>query len=113
MLGPIWEDFASVMVNYPTVVIARFDGTANQVPGLKLYAYPTLTLYKSGNNEEISYRTPVRTVEAFKNFLFEFAGIHPKTKEEIDSSYGDQLPLIDSESAKKKSWRKECSTTCT
>jgi len=106
MLGPIWEEFARAMENYPTVVIARFDGTANQVPGLKLHAYPTLTLYKSGTKEEISYRTPLRTVEAFKGFLFEFAGIHPKTKEEMDSLYGDQLPLVDGDATKKRAGEK-------
>jgi len=82
-LAPIWEDFAKAMIEYPTVVIAKMDGTVNEVPGLQLYAYPTLTIYKAGTNEAIQYKGKVRSVEAFKQFLLETV-VNLKTKSQIE-----------------------------
>jgi len=71
------------MADYPTVVVAKFDGTENEVPGLQLFAFPTLTIYKAGNNEEVQYRGQTRSVEAFKSFLIETVP-NLKTKAEIE-----------------------------
>lgn len=70
MLRPIWQGFAQRLNGVPSVTIAQFDGTANEVPGLRLEAFPTMTLYRAGSNEQRTYdiRSP-RTEEALLNFL--------------------------------------------
>jgi len=70
MLRPIWQKLGERLKDVPTVVIAQMDGTANEVPGLRLEAFPTMTLYRAGTNEQKTYdiRSP-RTEEALLNFL--------------------------------------------
>jgi len=70
MLRPTWKALGERLSGVPTVVIAQFDGTENDVPGLRLEAFPTMTLYRAGNNEQKGYeiRSP-RTEEALLNFL--------------------------------------------
>jgi thioredoxin-like negative regulator of GroEL len=70
MLKPTWKVLGERLKDVPSVVIAQFDGTANEVPGLRLEAFPTMTLYRAGDNEAKSYdiRSP-RTEEALLQFL--------------------------------------------
>uniref|UniRef100_A0A6B2L4W5 Thioredoxin domain-containing protein n=1 Tax=Arcella intermedia TaxID=1963864 RepID=A0A6B2L4W5_9EUKA len=69
MLQPTWSQLEQRLRSVPTITIAQFDGTANEVPGLHLHAFPTMTLYRAGNNEQRPYRGNQRTVEAFIEFL--------------------------------------------
>jgi len=52
-----------------SVTIAQFDGTANEVPGLHLHAYPTMTLYRAGDNSQRQFRGMSRTEDALLEFL--------------------------------------------
>jgi len=70
MLKSTWKTLAERLQGVPSVTIAQFDGTANEVPGLRLEAFPTMTVYRAGNNEQRQYdiRSP-RTEDALLNFL--------------------------------------------
>jgi len=70
MLKPTWKGLGERLKDVPSVVIATFDGTANEVPGLRLEAFPTMTLYRAGDNEAKNYdiRSP-RTEDALLQFL--------------------------------------------
>jgi len=68
-LEPIWKDFGERLKSIPTVVVAQFDGTKNEVPGLHLHAYPTIILHRAGDKHKIEYPGFVRTVDAFLEFL--------------------------------------------
>jgi len=68
-LEPIWKEFAERVKDVPSVVIAQFDGTQNEVPGLHLHAYPTLILHRAGDNHKVDYASSMRTVDAFLAFL--------------------------------------------
>jgi len=69
MLQPTWKILGERLKGVPTVTIAQFDGTANEVPGLHLHAYPTMALYRAGDNEKIDFKGFVRTEEALLQFL--------------------------------------------
>lgn len=40
----LFEELAESMMGYPDLVIAKFDGTANEYDGLNLKGYPQVTL---------------------------------------------------------------------
>jgi len=70
MLRPTWQALGDRLKDVPSIVIAQFDGTANEVPGLRLEAFPTMILYRAGNNEQRPYEIyHPRTEEALLNFL--------------------------------------------
>jgi len=68
-LEPIWKQFGERLKDVPSVVIAQFDGTQNEVPGLHLHAYPTLILHRAGDKHKLEYPGFVRTVDAFLEYL--------------------------------------------
>jgi len=74
-LAPVWEELAVRLRGASSVVVARFDGTANEVAGLHLHAYPTIALYRASDNEIRYYRDGHRTVDALMNFLKDNAAI--------------------------------------
>jgi len=70
MLQPTWKSLGERLKDVPSLTIAQFDGTANEVPGLRLEAFPTMILYRAGNNEQRPYEIyHPRTEEALLNFL--------------------------------------------
>jgi len=83
-LAPVWQQLGDRLKGAASVIVARFDGTANEVAGLHLHAYPTIALYRAVDNEIRYYREGQRTVEALTNFLKENAAIsfiNPETGE--------------------------------
>eukprot|EP01126_Amoeba_proteus_P011318 TRINITY_DN1454_c0_g1_i1.p1 TRINITY_DN1454_c0_g1~~TRINITY_DN1454_c0_g1_i1.p1 ORF type:complete len:322 (+),score=65.16 TRINITY_DN1454_c0_g1_i1:533-1498(+) len=74
-LQPIWQQLGEKLKGSPTMIITKFDGSENEVPGLHLHGFPTIALYRSGDNEVRYYRDGVRTVDALLNFLKDNAGI--------------------------------------
>jgi len=83
-LAPTWQAFGERLQGSASVLVAKFDGTANEVAGLVLQAYPTVALYRAVDNQIRYYRAGVRTVDAFLNFLKENAAIpfmNPETGE--------------------------------
>jgi len=85
-LEPIWKEFAVAVKDKPNVIIAIFDGTQNEVPGLALFAFTTTTLYLAGTNEAVQYRGAIRSVEAFTKFLED----HIKKPEEVKAVSEDK-----------------------
>ncbi|KAJ2959631.1 hypothetical protein NQZ79_g4932 [Umbelopsis isabellina] len=70
-LAPIWEELAQHYVDDKNIVIAKLDGTENDLPasaGLKIEGFPTLVLYKKGTNELINYNG-ARSLEELKEFI--------------------------------------------
>ena len=50
------------------VVIAKMDATANELEHTKISSFPTLKLYKSGDNKVVDY-SGERTLEALIKFI--------------------------------------------
>jgi protein disulfide-isomerase A1 len=68
-LAPVWDELGAEYKD-KNVVIAKCDGTANDLP-VRVQGFPTLLLFKPGQAEPITYEGNGRTLEAFKEFLSE------------------------------------------
>ena len=51
------------------LVIAKMDGTANEVSGLKIQGFPTLLLYPKGDNKKTPIDYGKKSREGVGNFL--------------------------------------------
>lgn len=92
-LAPIFDELGEKYKDSETVVIARFDATANELDPEhpKVDTYPTLRLYQKGDNE-VSYYTGQLSVDAFVKFIEsggeEITPIDVKETEDEDESEG-------------------------
>ena len=66
-LEPIWEELGEKYANHDNIVIAKIDATANEVPMAKVRGFPTLKMFKAGN-EVVDYSGD-RTLDGFVKFL--------------------------------------------
>lgn len=60
-------------------MIAKFDGTANELEHTKMQGFPTIRLYKKGTNEAVEYNGE-RTLEGLSKFI------------DTDGEYGKAAP---------------------
>jgi protein disulfide-isomerase A1 len=70
-LEPVWNDLGQQFANDDTLVIAKMDGTTNEVDGLNAQGFPTILFYPAGAN-----KTPGgqaynggRELKDFKDFI--------------------------------------------
>lgn len=54
-LAPIWDELAKDVESVEDLIIAKFDATANEVPGLEIRGYPTLKFYPKDNKDGLDY----------------------------------------------------------
>ena len=59
-------------------MIAKFDATANEFPGVEVRGYPTLKLYVAGEKKPIDFSGKERELENFKDFLKEKSPAYKK-----------------------------------
>lgn len=67
-LAPIYDTLAENFADSQTIVVAKIDATANELEHTKITSFPTIKLYKKGDNEIIDYNGE-RTLEGFTKFL--------------------------------------------
>ena len=53
------------------IVIAKVDATQHKIPGVQIKGYPTIKLFKKGEQPEIVDYKSSRSVDAFVAFLKE------------------------------------------
>lgn len=51
-----------------TIVVAKMDATANEMEHTKITSFPTIKMYKKGDNAIVDYNGE-RTLEGFTKFL--------------------------------------------
>ncbi|ODM96088.1 Protein disulfide-isomerase [Orchesella cincta] len=78
-LAPIFDKLGEKFKDHPTIVIAKMDATVNELEHTKINSFPTLKLYKKGDNKIVEYNGE-RTLEGLAKFL------------ETDGSYGQAAP---------------------
>ena len=56
-LAPIWEELAEKRAKEDgsDLVVAMIDATANELPHTRVRSFPTIKLYKKGDNEAAEY----------------------------------------------------------
>ncbi len=54
-MAPEWEKLGEKFEDNKEIVIAKLDGTANEVEGVEIQGFPTLILFKKETNEQVVY----------------------------------------------------------
>jgi protein disulfide-isomerase A1 len=78
-LAPIYDQLAEKFAEDKTIVVAKIDSTVNELEHTKINSFPTIKLYKKGDNKVIEY-SGERTLEGLSKFL------------ETDGEYGQAAP---------------------
>jgi len=80
-LAPIWDELGDKFKDNEKITIAKIDMTANELADVKVRGFPTLKLFKAGDNKVVDY-SGGRTLDDFVKFL---------TPEESEESVKDEL----------------------
>lgn len=67
-LVPIWDKLGEKFADSEDIVIAKMDSTANELEDIKIQGFPTIKLFKKGDNAVVDY-SGERTLEGFVKFL--------------------------------------------
>merc|ERR1712212_36367 len=67
-LVPVWEKLGEKFKDSEDIVIAKMDSTANELEDIKIQGFPTIKLYKKGDNKVVDYDGE-RTLEGLSTFL--------------------------------------------
>jgi len=103
-LSPIYDELGEKFKDNKDVVIAKMDSTANELEHTRIDSFPTIKLFKKGDNAVVDYNGE-RTLEGMTKFL-ESGGEFGKAAPEEE---GEEEPedLEDDEEEVKKSDKKE------
>lgn len=67
-LAPIYDQLGEKFAGNDAVVVAKIDATANELEHTKITSFPTIKLYKKGDNSVVDYNGE-RTLEALASFI--------------------------------------------
>lgn len=67
-LAPIYDQLGEKFSSDSSVVIAKIDATANELEHTKITSFPTIKLYKKGDNAVVDYNGE-RTLDGFTSFI--------------------------------------------
>merc|ERR1712012_685100 len=65
---PTWDKLGEKFADSEDIVIAKMDSTANELEDIKIQGFPTIKLFKKGDNKVVDYNGE-RTLEGFTKFL--------------------------------------------
>ncbi|XP_054731956.1 protein disulfide-isomerase [Anastrepha obliqua] len=67
-LAPIYDQLGEKFKDNESIVVAKIDATANELEHTKISSFPTIKLYRKGDNKVIDYNLD-RTLDDFVKFL--------------------------------------------
>lgn len=94
-LAPIWDQLGEKYKDNADLIIAKMDAASNELEHSKINSYPTIKLYKKGDNEAIEYNGE-RTLEGLSKF-YESGGGYGRAAPEDATDELDE-PDIDDDS---------------
>jgi len=86
-LAPHWEKLGEHFKDNDEVVIAKMDATLNEVDSVEIQGFPTLKMFKKGDNEIVDY-PGARELDDMVKFV-ESGGVMPEEPEEAEQDYED------------------------
>lgn len=91
-LVPIYDKLGEKYADHETIVIAKMDATSNELEHTKINSFPTIYLYRKGDNQKVEFRGE-RTLEGLVDFLEGKDTEEPEIKEdeEEDKPSKDEL----------------------
>jgi len=93
-LAPIFDQLGEKFKDSEAVVIAKIDATANELEHTKITSFPTIKLYKKGDNGIVDFNGE-RTLEGFTKFL-ESGGLEDATAGNVE-----EVPIEEEDEHKK------------
>jgi len=78
-LAPIYDKLGEKFKDHESIIVAKMDSTVNELEHTKINSFPTIKLFKKGDNQVVEY-SGERTLEGLSKFL------------ESDGSYGQATP---------------------
>merc|ERR1719232_1862668 len=67
-LVPTWDKLGEKFADNEEIVVAKMDSTANELEDIKIQGFPTIKLFKKGDNKVVDYNGE-RTLEGLTKFL--------------------------------------------
>jgi len=86
-LAPTWDKLGEKYKDHENIIIAKVDGTANELEDVKVQSFPTIKFFPAGSDKVIDYAGD-RTLDGFTKFL-ESGGKEGATPSEGKSDDGD------------------------
>jgi len=83
-LAPIYDELGTKFEEDSSILVAKIDATVNELEHTKINSFPTIKLYKKGDNQVIDYNGE-RTLDGLSKFL------------ETDGEYGQAAPEAEEE----------------
>jgi protein disulfide-isomerase A1 len=80
-LAPKYEEVAKHFKDSPTVVIAKVDGTANDMPGVQIRGFPTLIFFPANHKDKPLSYSGDRETEAIIKYINENGDLSQKAEE--------------------------------
>ncbi|KAI7900930.1 thioredoxin-like protein [Cokeromyces recurvatus] len=94
-LAPIWEELGELASGHESLMIAKMDGTENDIPeegGFEVTGFPTLKLFKAETNEMVDYNGD-RSLEDLVKFLNEQTGLKINIESEKKDKEEEESPV--------------------
>jgi len=89
-LEPTYNKLGEKFKDHADIIIAKMDSTANEIEEVKIQGFPTIKLFKKGDNKIVDYNGE-RTLEGMAKFL-ESDGVDGAAADEDDEETGhDEL----------------------
>jgi len=84
-LAPIYDKLGEKFKDDSSILIAKMDSTVNELEHTKINSFPTIKLFKKGDNKVVDYNGD-RTLEGLSDFL---EGKVPPTEEQAEEEDED------------------------
>uniref|UniRef100_A0A915HJH9 Protein disulfide-isomerase n=1 Tax=Romanomermis culicivorax TaxID=13658 RepID=A0A915HJH9_ROMCU len=68
-LAPVWEKLGEKYKDHADIIIAKIDGSANELESVKIKSFPTLKFFPAGADSKVIDYAGDRTLEGFTKFL--------------------------------------------
>lgn len=95
-LAPVYEELGNTLKHNDKLVIAKFDGSANEAKGLTWKGFPTILFFPAGAKEPITYeRSGTDTVDTFIQFIKKNAKYPITDGLELDEDFVDDDEVRD------------------